>query len=125
MRGFALKIIYFSIPTLILAISILTLNSGQILKRPMTGTDDVRTQIQTVASHAVGDRWGEAERSVSDLYRAWEQVKRRVAITTPADLMADLDLEMAELRAAVEAQDAAQVRTQHRRLEVLWEDLGG
>lgn len=120
-----LKIAFYGLPALVLTLSILFFNSAGFLKRPLTGTDDVPKTMEAVAEYALTDRWDEANRSVTDLLRAWEQVKRRIALIEPKELVGEIDLELAEMRAAVEAEDADQVRMKQRRLEVLWEDLGG
>lgn len=125
MRALVLKAIYLGLPAVLVVLSIAALNSGQILKRPLTGSDDFHGELEIVVNHALAERWLEAEASVDRVERAWAQVKPRVTFTSAAELIADIDLELAELRAAIEDEDTGDVRVRKRRLDVLWRLVGG
>lgn len=124
MKGRLLKAIYYGLPALIVAASVLTLNSGSLLKRPFGAHDDVPGHLQQLLSHTDGQRWEEAaevERRVSE---AWQRIRGRVRLTSTLDEVETFDLELAELRGALETGDAGQTRIAVYRLLALWEDLG-
>lgn len=124
MKAWYLRTIYFGLPILVLALSVLSMNSGTILKRPMGDDDQVEARIQSVMDLAAAGRWQEANSAIDQALRSWQKVKGRIHFTSATDEIELFDLELAGLRGAVEGSDANQVRMAVRRLMALWEDLG-
>jgi hypothetical protein len=124
MKAWLLKALYFGLPALLLAATVLVLNTGTIMKRPMSQDDNVPDNLQALLSLAVNQEWDEARSTVEHIHRAWNKVRGRVHITSTTDEIELFDLELAGLQGAVEGSDATQVRMAVRRLTALWDDLG-
>lgn len=124
MKQGLLRVLYYAIPTVILVLTLLVLNAGPLLLRPMGDGDNVKARLEEVSSLALSDRWQEAEAAVQELERAWERVRARARFTLDESDIKAFDLELAGLRGAVDARDQAEVRIAHRRLMALWSDLG-
>lgn len=123
MKGGLLRVLYYGIPTVILALTLLALNSGPLLLRPTGDGDDVKARLEAVSSLAQSERWQEAEEAVQELERAWERVRARTSFMLDVTEVEMFDLELAGLRGAVDARDLAEVRIAHRRLTALWNDF--
>ena len=123
-RAWYFRTIYFGLPILILAVSVLGMNSGTILKRPMGNDDRVEASIQSVMDLAAAGRWSEASTAMEQAHSSWRKVKGRIHFTSATDEIELFDLELAGLQGAVEGGDTNQVRIAVRRLMALWEDLG-
>lgn len=123
-KAWLFRMLYYGLPTLFLVGCVLALNSGPMLKRPLGSEDDVQAQLQQVAELALSGRWEEAGKAGEGLAQSWERVKRRVRFTSTTDEVEIFDLLLAELQAGVDGQDQSLVRSAHRRLMALWEDLG-
>lgn len=124
MQSRFLRWVYFGLPVLILALTVLSMNSGTILKRPFDSGDQVEARIQLVLDLAAADRWDEAGTAMEQVHQAWQRVKRRIHFTAATEELELFDLELAGLRGAVEGSDTNQVRIAVRRLMALWADLG-
>jgi len=123
-KGLFLKVAYYGIPILSMAVIVGILFSGNFLKKPMTGDDDVVESLDSVVELALTDRWEEASEKAEGMQRAWEKVRGRVYLTSASDDMEIFDMSISELLGAIEGRDEVQVRITHRRLLSLWEDLG-
>lgn len=124
MRGRLLRILYYGLPALIVAVSVLALNSGTFLKRPLGSHDDVAAHLRQLLDHTEGERWEDAGGAVYGLSEAWRRVRGRVRLTSTLEEVETFDLELAGLRGALETGDAALARISAHRLLALWEDLG-
>ena len=60
MRSRLLRLIYYGLPALVVAVSVLALNSGILLKRPSGEHDDVAGHLRLLLHHADTQRWEEA-----------------------------------------------------------------
>lgn len=124
MKAWTLRIIYFGIPLLVLAVSVLAMTTGPVLMRPRGAGDDVEARLDAVSAMALAERWDEAGAAVQALEGAWDQVRGRMRFTLASSEVEDFDMGLAELQGAVDARDQTQVRIAHRRLTALWQDLG-
>lgn len=124
MKVWLLRTLYFGIPAVVLLVSIVAMNAGPILKRPVGGERSVPAHMARISELALTDRWAEAGEAGRELERTWEDVKGRVRFTSTIDDMEIFDLELAALIGAIEARDQSQLRIAHRRLQALWNDLG-
>ncbi|HYF92027.1 MAG TPA: hypothetical protein VD969_07250 [Symbiobacteriaceae bacterium] len=124
MKGWLLKFLYYALPTLAMAVIVLSMNTGPVLKRPLGSHDDLPAQLEQVAALALSGRWEEAGRAEMRLAQTWARVKGRVSFTSTTDEIEIFDLLLAELQAAVDGRDHLLVRSAHLRLKSLWEDLG-
>lgn len=123
MQKTANRVIYFLIPGLFLALTVLTLNFGQILLRWTGLGEQFSGALVRVGAEALAERWEVADQSAQEVRRIWGSARRRVMISYGMDEIEMFDEVLAELQGAVEARDAGQVQILHRRTTAMWEDL--
>jgi|GEM_PF-5491701 len=124
MKGWLLRFLYYALPTLALAVIVLAMNAGPLLKRPLGPQEDLPAQLKQVADLALSGRWEEARQGQDRLAQTWVKVKGRLRFSSTTDEIEVFDLLMAELQAAVEGRDQVLLRSAHLRMESLWQDLG-
>lgn len=124
MKATRLKIIYFSIPVLLLAASVFALNAGPFLKRPFGAHDDLPAKLQNVTSLAEAGRWEQAGAAAAELRTAWQTVQRRVQFVASSGELQFISLTVADMQGAVAGHDPVQFRLAEQRLRTLWEALG-
>ncbi|BAD42252.1 DUF4363 family protein [Symbiobacterium thermophilum] len=124
MRSRLLRLIYYGLPALVVAVSVLALNSGILLKRPSGEHDDVAGHLRLLLHHADTQRWEEARDAARKAGEAWLRMRGRIHLTSARDEVETFDLELAGLRGALETGDPVQARIAVHRLLALWEDLG-
>lgn len=124
MKALLLKLVYFSIPVLLLAASVFALNSATLLKRPFGAHDDVQAKLQALSSLAAAGRWEQAGPAAAELRTAWQSVRRRVQFVTGTSETEFISMSLADVQGAVAGRDLAQFRVAERRLQTLWESLG-
>lgn len=124
MKGRLFQLLYYGLPALVIAVSVLALNSGPLLKRPIGNHGDVPAQLEALLPLAEAERWADAKAAAERVGADWERLRRRIHLTSARDEVETFDLELAALRGAIEAGDAALTRVAVRRLLALWADLG-
>lgn len=124
MKGRLLRLIYYGLPVLVVAASVLALNSGILLKRPSGEHDDVAGHLRVLLDHAEAQRWEAAEDAARKAGEAWLRMRGRIHLTSARDEVETFDLELAGLQGALESGDRSQARIAARRLLALWEDIG-
>lgn len=117
-------IAFFSVPVVAIALSVLALNSGPLLKRPASSAEDIPARIEEISTMAVAARWGEAEALAGQVDEVWDRVRGRLAFSSDSEDLSRFSLSLAELRGALAARDEQQVRIIHRRLIALWKEIG-
>ncbi|MGE5675624.1 MAG: DUF4363 family protein [Mycobacterium leprae] len=123
MRKWLYRLLYFGVPVVVLALTVVIMNTGPVLKRPMGQNDDVEAKLSAVAELAVTGQWQDATATMEELNAAWHKVRERVRFHSEDREIEALDLEMAQLQGAVEGHSQADVRIATRRLQALWDDL--
>lgn len=124
MKATMLKLLYFSIPVLLLAASVFALNAGPLLKRPLSDQDDVPAKLKAVSSLAAAGRWEQAGTAATELQTAWHSVKRRVQLVASRNELQFISLSVADMQGAIAGHDPVQFRLAEQRLRSLWDALG-
>lgn len=119
----AYRLVYYLIPGLLLVLSVLIFNFGQIFLRWSGVGEQLTGMLDRVGAEAVGEQWEAADGSVEEVRRLWERTRPRVMVSYGMEEMEMLDETLAELQGAVEARDAGQVQIVHRRTQAMWQDL--
>lgn len=116
-------LVYYLIPGLFLALSVLAFNFGQLFLH-WTGVGAQLTErLDRVGAEAVAGQWEAADRSVQEVRRIWERTQPKVTVSYGVEEMEMLDEVLAELQGAVESRDAGQVQVVHRRTQAMWQDI--
>jgi hypothetical protein len=124
MKATKLKLLYFSIPVLLLAASVFALNAGPLLKRPLGAGDDVPAKLSAISTLAAAGHWEQAASAAAELQAAWSSVRRRVQLVASRNELQYISLSLADMQGAVAVRDPVQFRLAEQRLRALWEALG-
>lgn len=119
-----MKVIFFGLPALVLAGTILTFNAGQYFKRPHGTADDVAAHLADASGLALAGQWEEARSAREELEQAWQRVRRRIVLTSDLDELLSFDELMAEFQGALDAEDKTQVHIATRKMQAIWDEFG-
>lgn len=123
MKATFLRLLYFGIPALVIALSIAALNAGPILKRPAGTQDNVVAALDQLSDHVTAGRWTEAAAAGAALDGAWQRVRQRVHLVAGESELRFFELSLAELQGAVAARAPAQFQVARRKVLTMWHNL--
>lgn len=118
------RFMIIAIPLVTLVLFILVMLSGDILKKPLAGDDNVPQSIETVVQDLKHENWEAAEKSTDHLNSVWEKVTNRVQFSAERNEIEDLSMNIARLKGAIQAQDKASGLMELSEAYEHWESLG-
>jgi len=113
-----------TIPIITLIIFILIMLSDVVLKKPLTGNDDIPGTIEQVIQEVRNGKWDMAESKVNDLDKAWKKVARRVQFSAEKDEINEFDMNMARLKGSIMAKDKTDALIELNEAFEHWDNLG-
>ncbi|HZK53563.1 MAG TPA: DUF4363 family protein [Desulfosporosinus sp.] len=118
------KFIVIALPIVTLVLFVLVMQSGDILKQPLVGDDNVPQAIETVIQDINHENWEAATQNTENLKRAWDKVVNRVQFSGERNVIDALTVNIARLQGAVQAQDKATGLTELSEAYEHWKNLG-
>jgi len=113
-----------AIPVATLIVFILVMISGNFLKKPLGGDDDVPGSIEKTIRSVIDENWDEAGTMADQLQRAWDKVVARVQFSSERDEINALSMNLARLRGAIIAKDKSGALMELKEAYEHWEELG-
>lgn len=113
----------YTIPLLVLAGFVVIMNSGDILKKPMTGQDNFSYYLQEVEQAIVREDWDAAQAHSANLDTAWKRVSPRIQFSVDKDEMKSIEVGLSRLQAFLQAQDRSQALATSAEIREHWEHL--
>jgi len=98
--------------------------SGDILKQPLMGDDNVPQSIQIVMQDINQENWEAAIQNTDHLNSVWNKVINRVQFSAERNQIDDLSMSIARLRGAIQAQDKTSGLLELSEAYEHWESLG-
>lgn len=118
------KFMIIAIPIATLVLFILIMLSGDILKQPLVGGDNVPQSIETVVYAISHENWEAADEATENLNRVWDKVVTRVQFSAERNEIDDLTINIARLRGSIQAKDKASGLMELSEAYEHWENLG-
>lgn len=118
------KFLVISIPIFTIALFVLIMLSGSILKNPLGKDDDIPGAIQIIIQDIQSENWESANANTEILSNTWEKIVKRVQFSSERDEINSFDLSMAQLRGAIMAQDKSSSFIALNEAYEQWDGLG-
>lgn len=114
---------YYVIVGAILILFIALMNSGNYLRKPMTGSDDVAFYLEQVENKVNQSKWEEAQQDDSRLNRAWKQIIPRIQFSVEKDEINAINVSLARLSSYIGSRDKTEARAELREAREHWASL--
>ena len=118
------KFMIIAIPLVTLILFVMVMLSGDILKQPLVGDDNVPGSIETVVQDIKQENWEAAKQDTDHLTRVWDKVVNRVQFSAERNEINDLSMNIARLQGAIQAQDKTTGLTELSEAYEHWKSLG-
>lgn len=118
------KFLIYAIPVTLLAVFILIMQSGKILKKPISGNDNIPESINDMIEAVSNDSWEDADKKLESLTKAWDKVLTRVQFSSERDEINKISTCIARLKGAVRSKDKTNALMELNETYIHWEDLG-
>ena len=79
--------------------------SGDLLKQPLGGDDNIPQSIETLVQDINHENWEAAKQDTDNLNRVWDKVVNRVQFSSERDEINAFSSNIARLRGAIQAKD--------------------
>lgn len=120
MRKFLIK----AIPITALALFILIMQSGYLLKKSFGGNDDICGTINDMINVVNNESWDEASVKLQYLENAWDKVVGRIQFSSERDEINDFKKCIARLKGAVKAKDKLNALMELYEAYNCWDNIG-
>lgn len=90
---------------LMFIVFLVAMTSGVVLKKPLTGKDNVLEQVQKIKQDINNNHWDTAQNDALKLNKAWHTVRTRILISSEKDDIKKIDERVESVMADVETKD--------------------
>lgn len=118
-----LKIAYYTVVVLIMALCLAVMNGGHYLSKAHGDLDNVPRHVSQVKSALEGEDWDEANQHYQALKTAWQKIKPRIQFSVEKDEMNAIDFSLARLGAYIRWEDQTEAWVELSEIESHWKDL--
>lgn len=118
------KFLVISLPIVTIALFILVMLSGNILKKPLGNEDNIPNFIEQLIENVNQENWEAANQNLENLSRVWEKVVKRVQYSSERNEINNFSTSLARLRGALQAEDKSSGLQELHEAYEHWKDLG-
>ncbi|WP_040210443.1 DUF4363 family protein [Clostridium polynesiense] len=118
------KFLVVSIPIATIAVFMIIMLSGSILKRPLGNDDNFQGSVDAVMQDVLEEDWERADKDAEKLNEVWKKILRRVQFSAERDEINALSASLARLEGAILAEDKASAVIELCASLEHWEGLG-
>lgn len=118
------RFLVIAIPIVALVFFVMVMLSGNILKQPLVGDDNIPQSIETIIQDVNHENWEAANQNTDNLNRVWDKVVTRVQFSSERDEINAFSINIARLRGAIQAKDKSIVLTELSEAYEHWKELG-
>ena len=118
------RFLMIAIPIITLVFFVIVMLSGDILKQPLGGDDNIPQSIETIIQDVSHENWEAANQNTDNLNKVWDKVVTRVQFSSERDEINDLSMNIARLRGAIQAKDKSIAFTELSEAYEHWKELG-
>jgi hypothetical protein len=113
-----------AIPIVTLVFFVLIMLSGDILKQPLVGDDNIPQSIETIIQDVNHENWTAANQNTENLNRVWNKIVTRVQFSSERDEINAFSMNIARLRGAIQAKDKSSGLIELNEAYEHWKELG-
>ncbi|HHV71104.1 MAG TPA: DUF4363 family protein [Clostridia bacterium] len=117
------KIIFYTVPILILSFFIFIMNSGGYYKRPRGEIDNVPKYIEAVKKDLLEEEWDGALKNAEKLELAWDKVVQRIQFSVEREEINAINAGLARLLGFIEGRDKGGALAEINEIGEHWRDL--
>jgi hypothetical protein len=110
-------------PIALIAVSMIIMLSGTLLKQPTGDWDNVLKHMDATTKAIMSDDWTLAEQSESKLETAWKAVTKRIQYSGERDEIHNFTVSVARLKASITAKDKSSALMELSEANEHWEGL--
>lgn len=118
------RFLVISIPIVTLVFFVMVMLSGDLLKQPLGGDDNIPQSIETLVQDVNHENWEAAKQDTDNLNRVWDKVVNRVQFSSERDEINAFSSNIARLRGAIQAKDKSIGLTELSEAYEHWKELG-
>lgn len=117
-------LLYKVIPTAVLLLFILIMNSGDYLKEIIGGGDNVSGYFSVLKRDIDSNQWTKAEADLDRMESTWRRVVKWIQFSEERDQINNFQHTAARLHGYILARDQAGAYAELEELKETWDDLG-
>lgn len=118
------KFLTIFIPIFFLAICIMAMLSGPLLKKPWKEEENILQYINNIQVYCKEGEWDRSEKEIDKVEKAWESILRRVQYTSEVDEIDDIYNNIARMKGGIMAKDLGITLGSTEEIKTNWENLG-
>lgn len=118
------KFLVISIPIVSLAIFVLIMLSGNILKKSFSKNNNIPQSIQLITQDIEAENWESANEKANNLSDTWKTIVKRVQFSSERNEINSFNTSVARLRGAIMAKDKSSSLMELNEAYEHWEGLG-
>lgn len=118
------KFLVIAIPIVTLVFFVMVMLSGDVLKQPLMGDDNIPLSIETIIQDVNHENWEAANQNTDHLKSVWDTVVTRIQFSSERDEINALSMNIARLRGAIQARDKSIGLTELSEAYEHWKELG-
>lgn len=117
-------ILYKIIPLMIVTVFVGIMQSGMILKQPLTKKDDVIFYMNTAEEQVKSEQWENALQALNKMEKANEKVVKRIQYSVERDELDSLTTSMKKAAGYIKAHEKGGALAELSEARYLWNGLG-
>lgn len=118
------KFLVISLPIVTIALFVLVMLSGNILKKPLGNDDNIPNSIDILIENVNQENWEAANQNLENFNRVWVKVVKRVQFSSERNEINNFSTSLARLQGALQAKDKSSALQELHEAYEHWEDLG-
>ncbi|KGX88731.1 DUF4363 family protein [Pontibacillus marinus] len=117
------KFLLYLIPILTLAIFIVIMNSGSILKKSYGHDDRLVETVKKIEKEVANEEWENAEEHIKYIEEAWKKVTRRIQFSVEKEFILEISGVFAQIKGGIKGKDDQAVMENIYFFYELWDNL--
>lgn len=118
-----LKIAYYTVVALLMALCLAVMNGGDYFKKPHSDLDNVELHLSRAKVAVENKHWNEANQHCQALNIAWEKIKPRIQFSVEKDEMNAIDVGLARLDSYIRWEEQTEAWVELTEIESHWHNL--
>ncbi|MBU8906876.1 DUF4363 family protein [Desertibacillus haloalkaliphilus] len=118
------RLLVYGFPVLIIALSVVVMTSGKVVKHPLKEDDHFIEQVKQVHTNVTEKQWGKAEDSIKQAIDTYDSIVNRVQFSVERELIYDIHVSLARIHGCIVTRDDTSAIQEIYVLYELWKHLG-
>ncbi|GAA5417814.1 hypothetical protein Pryu01_02890 [Paraliobacillus ryukyuensis] len=117
------KFFLYFIPLCTLALFIFVMNSGSLLKQPLSKEDQLYESIYQIETNVKEKAWKKANKNINYAEAAWKKIVRRIQFSVEKEYIIDLNGTLSRIKGGIAARDDKAIMEEVYYFYELWHNL--